>query len=767
MTPARHRDKPAHLTGRTAVDYAVLVVFLCVLALRLTFAEGPPARWSTRPFNISDNLHSLILSSVLLVAAGFWLTWAVCTSRKVHVPKPFLAGLLIFMAAAVVAGIQAGDKRTAITSSVTMAAPMLMAVVLIRILDSPAKIRLVLTVVVACGVVSAYQCAEQFFFTNPMMVAQYDRDPNSLLGPLGIEPGSFEQTLFEHRLYSRGPHGFFTTANSAGSFALLALGCAAALLVGKLKTRNSDPSAAARLVACAAATATIAFGLFITASKGAILALVPAAVVFAGRGFVPERLAGRRRTILVAVGLIAAAGVVATAGYGLKYGRLPGGNSMLVRWQYWKASAQMYADHPLTGVGGGNFGYFYTRYKPASAPESVCDPHNFVLSVLTQFGPAGAVGFLIVLCWPVAGAVLWPADRLMQKPRLRDPAFHTTAVVTAIAISTVLLAARPLLITTADAASPAERQAAFIMLFLMPVIAFIAGFGLAAAGDVRGPAQRFTIAALAAGLCGVIVHNLVDFAIFEPGLLTCFMAVLACIVALSDRPEPRPPIAAPPRYKKLLVAGGALLLAGAYIVFIFRPVAAATGKIRRAQFEAGRGNYATAHKLLAAAADDDRLSPVSAAMNAALYIQRFEKSAAGQHKWLEEARQNLLEAIARNPADYKHFEHLADVYVLLAENSVSADKDQYYRRALLAVGRAVELYPGCGRLHYKAAQVAERINNLQLAEERYRQAVRIEDSFREQFRQMYPGRKIVSRLGEERYSLAKQRLSDLQRKGQP
>ena len=74
---------------------------------------------------------------------------------------------------------------------------------------------------------------------------------------------------------------------------------------------------------------------------------------------------------------------------------------MLVRWQYWQASAKMYADHFLTGVGPGNFAYFYPRYKLPAALETVTDPHNFLLTILTQFGPLGLVGFLALIFVPL------------------------------------------------------------------------------------------------------------------------------------------------------------------------------------------------------------------------------------------------------------------------------------------------------------------------------------------------------------------------------
>ena len=76
-----------------------------------------------------------------------------------------------------------------------------------------------------------------------------------------------------------------------------------------------------------------------------------------------NRLKDYKKTILIVCALSAIAGGLAIVWYGLAHGRLPGGNSMLVRWQYWRESAKMYADHPLTGVGPGNFAHFYTHYK--------------------------------------------------------------------------------------------------------------------------------------------------------------------------------------------------------------------------------------------------------------------------------------------------------------------------------------------------------------------------------------------------------------------
>jgi len=65
------------------------------------------------------------------------------------------------------------------------------------------------------------------------------------------------------------------------------------------------------------------------------------------------------------------------------------------------------------------------------------------------------------------------------------------------------------------------------------------------------------------------------------------------------------------------------------------------------------------------------------------------------------------------------------------------------------------------------AQIAEKLAKPRLAKKQYQKAVEIEDSFREQFRRMYPGRKIVSRLGEEKYQFAKQRIKHLSQQPTP
>jgi tetratricopeptide (TPR) repeat protein len=111
-------------------------------------------------------------------------------------------------------------------------------------------------------------------------------------------------------------------------------------------------------------------------------------------------------------------------------------------------------------------------------------------------------------------------------------------------------------------------------------------------------------------------------------------------------------------------------------------------------------------------------------------------------------------AVARNPADYKNCEKLGIVYRRLGQP----------REAYNWYLKAAELYPGCERLWYALGQTAEQLGKTDAALNHYAMAVEIEDSYRQQFRRMYPDRtKVVSRLGEREYQQARKRMEELSR----
>jgi tetratricopeptide (TPR) repeat protein len=126
------------------------------------------------------------------------------------------------------------------------------------------------------------------------------------------------------------------------------------------------------------------------------------------------------------------------------------------------------------------------------------------------------------------------------------------------------------------------------------------------------------------------------------------------------------------------------------------------------------------------------------------------------------AEKSLLTAADRDPAYFKPYEKLTVVYELLADNSIGDTKTVYLRKYYDTALKAVELYPGLGRLRIDLAEAAEAVGKNDVALKNYRKAVEIEDAFRMQFRIMYPDRQVISRLGNEKYDYAKQRIDALQ-----
>jgi O-antigen ligase/tetratricopeptide (TPR) repeat protein len=745
----------------SVVETVLLLLCLCVLALRATYTEAPTVQTVLMAESLADTIYSLTLSGFLIFVFIFWLCWRVYTNRLRYRVSGIEIGLVVFLVAAVLSAVGASDKRSAITYTAMLVGPIFAALLLVQILSRGRHTRLVLIVVAALGVVATFQCAEQFLVSNAITIEQYEKDPVALLEPLGIEPGSFQQFLFEHRLYSRGIRGFFTTSNSAASFGILAALSTVALLVSRWQGHRTKDGDHRYAWLNALALLIIVAGFLMTRSKGGFVGFVVAALLLAALWTIDRwAVAWRRRalTLIVTVGIVVmAAGGHATVRYGMDHGRLPGGNSMLVRWQYWTASMQMYADHATFGVGPGNFSYYYPHYKPPAALESVSDPHCLPLSILVQFGPAGLVGFLAMLLAPLGRACVaamrrrLPADREERSPYLGGRPLAMLGV-----ICGVLLLIRPMLLPRSGQTGMDVLLYELMTLYVAPVAAFLIGFLLLAmplASKSNRASDVVWFAPLGCAVAGVLIHNLIDFALFEPGVWTTFWLILACVAATDGPPDTAPSEAqaAKPSVKASVVSVGVVLFA-AYAMLVWQPVYVTTSNIHRAQSAAGAGRFDRAHDLLAAASQADPLSPTAAYLDGRMYVHEYDRTGRRQPELLEAAARRFQEAVDVNPADYKHYEKLGDVYSDLRRWEHAYD---WYLQA-------ANLYAGSGRLWFKAARAADMLGQPEKALPHYRQSVDVEDSYRTQFRQMYPEREtVVSRLGQQRYRLAQRRIEEI------
>lgn len=746
------------------LEYVLLALCLCVLALRVTYTESPTPQTSGFAGSFADVLYSLTISGLLIFALALWLVWRVCTGRFSYRITGIEIGLALFVLACVVSTAVASDKRLAITQAMTLLGPVVAAILLVQILNSTLRIQLALITIAALGVVSAYRCAEELRTVNEWTINDYEQDPEAFLrrNNIAFEVGSLQHFLWEHRLHSRDIPGYFTTSNSAASFALMASLAATALLLGRHRSSRRKKTGSRNLLYGVIAAAIIVAGLLLTRSKGGILGFLAASALLALLLGTGKWLAAHRRSALVLLpGLLVILVIVAgyaVVSYGLRHGRLPGGNSMLVRWQYWDASVQMYADHPISGVGPGNFVENYPRYKPAAALESVADPHSFLLSLLTQYGPLGLAGFLAMILVPIWKTIASRAPNVLpEKHSAASTKGPALSMLTAICIPLLLL--RPALIPVPLSGALIGVVYGIVSLYVAPVAAFIIGFLLLAAPLVQASPKQdrmnhtAVMAALGCAIFGVLVHNLIDFAIFEPGVWTAFWFVLACLIAVRVQTHtPAPATRGTSGAFKLVVVVVASALLGAYWRYVWSPAARAVIYIDRAQQAISTGRFDQAHRYLDAAFGADPLSPASLSLNGRLYSQQYEESHPKQPALLEKAVEYFRRAAEVSPANYKDYERSAKAYDQLGQ----------YQQAYESYTRAIERYPGSGQLWFHRGQVAERLDKPDMALADYRRAVEIEDAYRRQFREMYPKReKIVSRLGEDNYESAKRRIVEL------
>jgi len=759
--------------GLRILEAGLFCLILALLALRATYTEGPSAISAPLPSTINDTVYTLCVSAVLFFSFLLWLIFAVCSRRFTYRRTGIEIPLLLFIAAAVLAGFFASDKRATVTGSVFLLAPLFMAVLLVQLLDSRKRIIILLICIAALGIVNAWQAAEQFFVTNDILISRYENDPATILKPLGIQPNSLNQMLLEHRLYSKDVRGFFTTSNSAGSFAILACSSALALLLIAFKSRRDKTRRGPSMLFPTLAFILVVFLLVIVRSKGAFVASAAGLLIFAAFIRFGTFFSSHKRAVLLVSLLLALAGALTVAAYGIKHDRLPGGNSMLVRWQYWVATAKMVADHPLTGVGPGNFATYYTQYKTPAAAETVSDPHCFVLSILAQYGPLGLLGFVALLFTPLA--------RTKTRPRLA--ADHTSGAGSALfcfaAAAVLMLVVRPLLIPSGTGYTLNEKLYVIFTSYAAPALSFVLGCwlfspALYASRNTQSEIRNTSIlsAALFAAIIALLIHNLIDFAIFEPAVFTAACAALAALITLNNAGGPQSVLAVKvPRFVKLLVIGGAVIAADACLSYAVLPVAKSTAKISQARDAIATGQFELAHCFFDAASGDDTLSSEPLRLNGQFYIDEFTlgEPEPGKAQMLLDAEEDLFDAIDRNPADYRNFRLLSQLYLLRAEQSRpgGVSTEDLLNKALYCASTAVELYPGSAALHFTLAQIAEQTGQSGTALEHYRQTVRIEDAFRRQLTLMYPGRAPFSRLAESKYDLAKQKIKALSKSPGP
>jgi hypothetical protein len=247
---------------------------------------------------------------------------------------------------------------------------------------------------------------------------------------------------------------------------------------------------------------------------------------------------------------------------------------------------------------------------------------------------------------------------------------------------------------------------------------------------------HWTVPVLTLGVIGVLIANLIDFALFEPGVLTCFWVMIACLVATyqvyrGPDLQPRPVPCARPRSMTAGIVAVLLLCAA----LAYGPIMLSTASIHAANQAWADHDTEQAHQALDLAARQDWLSDTALYQNGRMYLQEYNQSSNRPETLLHRARTCFEQAILRNPGAYRNHERLADVCTLMDPNE-----------AIEPAQQASELYPGNARLRVKLAMLYDELGQTDQALEAYQVALDIENQFQDQFKIMYPDETVIHRL---------------------
>lgn len=288
------------------------------------------------------------------------------------------------------------------------------AVALAHVCRDAAVRRATLAVLLAVAGALVLQGLVQWGWVLPETATWFTANSEVVLTSMGMELGSAEALVYERRVLTGGPSGWFTSANLLATvLAACTIAWFGMVVAAKVRGRSLVIGGIAVVVVVFAAVVTA-----MTGSLGGVLVLVVGLALVVG-GLISERVCARGGWIALGLIVLAAVAPLLVAGAswfsgGLSGGipgGLPGGRSMLIRWQYDAGAAGVLSSHPMLGAGPAGFQDAYAAERLPGAPEEVISPHAMLWEWTSTLGVLGFawVGLVMVLVWS-AGRRGWRLD---------------------------------------------------------------------------------------------------------------------------------------------------------------------------------------------------------------------------------------------------------------------------------------------------------------------------------------------------------------------
>jgi O-antigen ligase len=445
-----------------------------------------------------------------------------------------LFALLAIWAAASV--LWSSDKFTAVVYASTTIAAAALIWSTAQLVRSWMRLRLVAGVCVGLLLAYGVQGMIYKFVDVADNVKFWEEHKEQILQEHGWDENSFQAQQFAKKLLGGEMVGFNTSPNSYAAVIVIL----SVITVGAAIQRRRSGDDIAWSIALLLPLLPAFVALYFTHTRTAAGTLLLAALalgLLSLRG-VPQWLATHSRLAYGIAVIVAVVGIAAVVGHGLHHGSLPGA-SLNFRWRYWVASWAIFTQHPLAGVGWGNFGNYYVTTRLAAAAEEARDPHNFLVR---SFVELGIIGGALALAWVARTA--WELSR----PITPVAPMTTTAAsdsAGASAVGMILTIASVGAIVNMAVAIDWTQDASFLtieifrrLLFLGLIIVAVALVGIRGRSNptIDDRPAAWLLHAMLIGVAVFFVHNLVDFVLAEPGAMTLFAIILGALLGVRTPP---------------------------------------------------------------------------------------------------------------------------------------------------------------------------------------------------------------------------------------
>jgi O-antigen ligase len=517
----------------------------------------------------------------------YTIRWAWST-----LPMLLLAGWMAASAA------WADDQFAAVVSSANFIAAIALLWAMSQLVRSWTRLRLV--VAIAYGLLLVFLVKGYYykFLDMPMLL----ENQTKMLQQQGFDPKSYSGILFAKKIGEL--MGFNSSANSFAGMIILLMTMGLGVVIQRIKDRD-DPGWPLTL----AIFFPLGIGLlFYTQSKAALV--MPVLVLaLLGVFWKWHRPIARqsKRNFWIGVGIVVTA-ITLVIGHGLYHHGLPTA-SMNFRWRYWVGSWRMFWRHPIHGVGWENFGPHYLRDRLPRASEEIRDPHNLLVRFFVELG---AVGGLLAIAWQLR--LWWEMTRPIVPPPtiarpVEKPNFGSILFLGGIALAAI--------IANTAASVDFTQSASWITVELINrflyLCAMLIGSLAVALRSLKEPriddrAAPWVVYGILIALGVFLIHNLIEFSLFETGPLCLFCVLTGSVLGIRlGNPPVRTPRIAHSAQAALVLACCAWL-AGAVWIAIPTALAESSAHVGDDQLRAGHceqagAQYDDAYRLMPLNAD--------------------------------------------------------------------------------------------------------------------------------------------------------------------